>query len=501
MTVYRYVAEITVVTDGAGTTATSYFGTSGFATKPTDTPADTYVAARLKSAGSLRRELFSGNRVFGAVRPAYGELVLINADGGLDTWINYGISGGKVTVRYGPEDGAYPADYATVYIAYAKSLHADFSEVRIKLRDRLYLMERPMVTATFDGSGGVEGSSALVGTLKQWVSSDPGFIPPISLSPSSLIYYVQSTSPGSLAASFACYEGGVTITRGADYTTQADLIATSPSAGQCRFFFGPSGVGPVYVRLGSVPIFDVRVYALGHHTSGTAWTVASVASLAGITGGSGTVAIGALLVDDSRTYLDVCEESCLSGLAWFGMTAQDTLVTGQFSAPGVTAEYTLTQHNARDWQRIAVADMEAPVYSVTLRSGRTWPSNLASSVTGTMQDYLTRDPWWATNSSEQTATLTANPGALAEVIETEVRAIANSTQWTSFASAYFTLFGTRREFYTCEVPLTDDTLALELHDTVEILMPRFGLDAGKKFRVITQHIQCDRRMIGLGLWG
>ena len=38
MTTYRYVAEITVVTDGAGTTLTSYFGTSGFATKPTDTP-------------------------------------------------------------------------------------------------------------------------------------------------------------------------------------------------------------------------------------------------------------------------------------------------------------------------------------------------------------------------------------------------------------------------------------------------------------------------------
>ena len=47
-------------------------------------------------AGTMRRELFSGTRVTGAVRPSFGELVLINADGGLDAWMGYGISGAKV---------------------------------------------------------------------------------------------------------------------------------------------------------------------------------------------------------------------------------------------------------------------------------------------------------------------------------------------------------------------------------------------------------------------
>ena len=66
---------------------------------------------------------------------------------------------------------------------------------------------------------------------------------------------------------------------------------------------------------------------------------------------------------------------------------------------------------------------------------------------------------------------------------------------------YFDLYGVRRDFYTCAVPLTAETITLELHDTVEIKLPRFGLAAGKNMRVITQQIDCDKREITYGLWG
>ena len=50
----RIVAEITLTTDAGGGTTTYYMGTSGYATKPTDTPANTYIAPRIKSVGSFR---------------------------------------------------------------------------------------------------------------------------------------------------------------------------------------------------------------------------------------------------------------------------------------------------------------------------------------------------------------------------------------------------------------------------------------------------------------
>ena len=59
----------------------------------------------------------------------------------------------------------------------------------------------------------------------------------------------------------------------------------------------------------------------------------------------------------------------------------------------------------------------------------------------------------------------------------------------------------RRDFYTCTVPLTAETIALELHDTVQIKLPRFGLSAGKHMRIITQHIDADKREITYGMCG
>ena len=89
----RSVVEIETTIDAIGTVETHYYSTSGFSTKPTDTPANTYVAPRLKSAGNFRRELFSGTRVTGSVRPSFGEIVLFNNDAGLDDWLGYGVSG------------------------------------------------------------------------------------------------------------------------------------------------------------------------------------------------------------------------------------------------------------------------------------------------------------------------------------------------------------------------------------------------------------------------
>jgi hypothetical protein len=497
----RIVAEITLTVDAGGTTQTFYMGTSGYATKPTDTPANTYIAPRIKSVGSFRRELFSGSRVTGAVRPSFGEIVLMNGDGGLDAWMGYAISGSKVTVRIGDENAAYPAGYTTVYVAYAQHLVADFSEIRLRLRDRLNLLDQPLITSQFTGAGGLEGSTGMAGKLKQWVSSDPCWFPPILIDAASQLYFVQSTGTGGLSGLFAIYEGGIAITRGTDYPDAATCISTSPAAGQARFWFGTGGNGPVYVRLGSVPQLDLRVNGFGYQTSGSAWTFSAMAAQAGISGGTGAGAVGAQYVDDSRTYLDVMEAGCTQFFIYFGMTRLDAFVSAVFNVPGVTASYSFNQHNAKSWTRTPVQDMDAPVWSLTANVGKTYPGNVAAGASATNKEIYQRAPWWSSVAKTDAAVKTANPGAVAAVVSTDVRAFSNTTDQTTFTTGYFTRYGVRRDFYTCTVPLDAATISLELHDTVEIKLPRFGLNSGKKMRIITQQIDCDKRQITYGMWG
>lgn len=494
----RIVIEIEMVVDAVGTKQTFYAATSGFSTTPTDTPANTYIAPRLKSAGSFKRELFSGTRVTGAVRPSFGEIVLFNGDGGLDDWLGYGVSGGKVTVRLGDEDAAYPAGYTTVYMAYAQHLVADFAEIRVRLRDRLNLLDQPVVNSSFTGTGGLEGSTAMTGKLKQFVSSDPGYFPPILIDSSLQLYFVQSTSGSSLAASFKVYEGAVEIVREGDYADTAACIATSPTIGKSRFLFLSSGV---YFRLGSVPKFDLRVLGFGYTSGGSAWTFALFAAKAGISGGTSAINVGARLVDDNSTYLDVMEDSCKGAFGYFGMTRLDQFIAASFQAPDVTPRYTFTQHNANGWSRTPIQDMDAPVWSLNVNAGETWKSNILPAATARDSEYMGRDPWWCAFSKQDASVKTGNPGAVAATVEIQARFFQNGIDQTTFSNTYFALFGVRRDFYTCSVPMTAETIDLELHDTVQIKLPRFGLSAGKMMRIITQQIDCDKRTITYGMWG
>ena len=136
----QFVVEIAPTVNVDGSTSTFLFGTRSWRTKPTDTPANTRVRGLLKNPGTLKRELFSRARVTGAIAPSFGNIVLNNkaslrdGAGPLDEWLDYGISGSLITVRWGERSAAYPAGYATVYIAYAAGFLADSDELTLRLR-------------------------------------------------------------------------------------------------------------------------------------------------------------------------------------------------------------------------------------------------------------------------------------------------------------------------------------------------------------------------------
>lgn len=560
MTEKTFVVEITPVIDTAGNTQTFLFGTQAFATGPTDTPANTPVRPYLKNPGALRRELFSGARVTGAINPSYGNIVLANvastedAAGDLDDWLNYGLSGSKVIVRYGTIGDAYPDNWTIVYIAYAQSFVADLNEITIRLRDRLQLFDRPIVSSGFNGSGGLEGTVSAT-KKKQFVAGICEFIPAILIDEQKQIYFVQSTAPYiyDLTTRFLVYDNGIPIAKQSNYTSASTLLDIAPGEGFCRFYFGngsgyailngqflpgrgfvypadvlgttrrwPARNGPVYFRLGSPPAGDIRVSTFGapddtDYAKGGAivhiglFSAATFATrvdipLADIDASAQTLFISGRFVADNLTYLDVLADQCLANQGWFGFTRLDKFRAGLLKDPvdaPSTSLYEFTLANIQNLRREPINGMEAPVWKLSVTAGQTYPSQVANGASSSVKDYLTREVW---NSFQGVSTeaLKLNPGAIATTLDIKGRDFFSQQGILNFLNRYFLLFGGRRDFFTFTTPMTDEVLALELHDVVTLKIPRFGLSAGKKFRIVGIEIQCANSKgptVKLTLWG
>lgn len=544
MAIKRIVVEVTLTVDAEGGTETFYFGTSGFRTKPTDAPANELVEGRLENAGTFKRELFSGGKLIGAVRPAFGEIVLDNADGGLDGWFDYAISGARVVVRWGDEGNAYPSGYSIVYIAYAHSFLADFDRVRIRLRDRMQMLDKPVVTATFDGSGGLEGTG-VASKLKQLHIGTAGYFPPILIDEINQIYYLQESAVDDYLT-LHVYEGGVELTQDSEYSSSAQLLSTAPASGRYRVWYGndelspadgpfpgsyPRGRGgPVFFRLGTPATKELRCIVAASTGNAGFYPNSFFAMLqrAGLestevayTNGSILYLNGSLL-DDGTTYLEALANEAIYEQMFFTVTRDDVFLCGRLSEPDAAANYfsqnlldgtsagglvtrdtfTFTVDNSWNIRRTPVEGMEAPAYQVNYSFGKTWPCDCSSTAAADIRNYLSRDPWWATYSGKSDEALLANPGAIAMSFESPARSSSGSAFAQSvFLTRFFALFGGRRDSITLTTAMTDETLAIELTDNALVQINRFGCDLGRIFRVVTILIDAARREITFGLWG
>ncbi len=552
-----FVVEVSPTVADDGSTLTYLFATEAWATTPTDTPPNTPVRALLRNAGTVRRELFSGARVTGAITPSYGNIVLANpapvegAAGELDAWLDYGISGSRVVVRWGEVGAAYPAAWTTVYIAYAHSMLVDAASITIRLRDRLQLLDKPVISEGFAGTGGIEGTGN-VSKKKQFVSSDPGFIAPVLVDANKLIYYVQSTGDGGLRDSWKAsaastvrswdvFDQGVRLTRSTtNYATAAEMLASAPAAGYVKLWFGEPSTympawtnGPVYFRLGSVPAGDLRIFPQGyatdidHNLAGGAigrHSAGSMARRAGVDAasiGADALGVGAQLVDDDSTYLDLLSDVSLAVNGWFGFTRLDVFRSGYLLDPessssqygvliGSSGEppasvslHTFDGAQVNGLRREPPAGMEAPVWKVSYEVGKTWPCDVAGGADPRLRDYLTRAPAWAAFQGVSTSTLLANPGAITASVVVKGRYVQSEIDSAQMAQRYISRYGGRRDFWTFSVPMADDVLALDLHDCVTLQTPRFGLAAGRKHRIVGITLDCAAAVpqIRYTLWG
>ena len=489
MTGYRYVVEITAAVDSSGTEQTFYVGSTGFTTLPTDTPAGTAIPPHLLNPGNYERSLFTGRRTFGAVSGNYGEVVIANHNGQYDGWIDYGFDGRRFRLYYGPENAAYPSGYTLVLQCTMLSADFGLDAVRIKLRDRLSLLDKPVIASTFAGTGGVEGSADLAGSPKPRLMGDTYFIPLVLLDHGLQLYFVHQSAPSAPASMPTVYDGGVALTRGSNYSSVSDMLANAPAAGEYRCLTS----GPTYVRLGSVPVYTVFANSNGGIFSST-----QAAIEAGIADASGTAfyLVNAYIGDAGATWLQTLNDHAQPWLYAFGFNRLDQWQVSAFAAPSGSPEYVFTRHNCIGMTRQSPEGSPVPVYRVRAQSERVWIDKPPLAPSAPLNTY----PWMVRKyktdlAVANSATLTKHK--LAESVELESSAYVHATQLNN----YLSLFGTRRDQLLVEAKFTPELLALDLNDVVQVKWPRFGYDAGKLFRVIAQRFDFSTNRFQLTLWG
>ena len=241
-----YLVEVTAVTDGAGSTTTLRFTDSSlaYATRPAEVPPNAPYNPALISPGYIERAISVG-----AARVALGEILIASA-GGLDYLLDLGLDGQAVIIRRGPHKGVYPDDFPIQLRGTMEQPEISATQVRLRLRDRMSELEKPLQAAYYGGSNalpdGIDGTADdIKGRAKPRIYGKVRNVEPVQVNTAKLIWQVND---GPIASVPAVYVRGAQLTGGAVYADLADLYANAPAPGTYRAWLA----GGLF-RLGSSP--------------------------------------------------------------------------------------------------------------------------------------------------------------------------------------------------------------------------------------------------------
>lgn len=480
------VVSVQMAIDDAGTLQTLYFCTgAGWVTSATDTPASDYIDGRVAAVGNYSRSMFAGRALFGAQQTSFGTLSFVNNDGELDAWRDYGFDGRAVSVYVGEEGAAFPSEFTKSFTTAALRAVIGLDRVDLVLRDPMQALNQPVVRNRFAGTTGLEGPSTLENQPKPRALGTTWFTPAILVDSVKQIYFVCEESTN--GAFEKCYDGGVEITKGATYATTVDLLATAPSAGECRFY----RAGPTYVRLETEPTFGVSV---DRDSLYVASYISILAAEAGLTlhPTYQAGAMGVYVADAKTTMLEVCTRESMQRPLWFGIDRDGLFVVRTVAdpAPG-PAVATINLHDLISISRTAPDGVDVPIHRVTMRGDRNHSAGApaAGAAVGVF-----RVPYQSATMNENASVLTKHPSAGELSIE-----VGCGTG--SYGAAHLALHGVERDVFVCTLDLAPEWLELDLGDIVELQHSRFGLSAGKNLLVIGIVVDFAARKLALSLWG
>lgn len=444
----------------------------------------------------------------GASRVGYGEVILAT-DGHLDHLLDLGLDGQTLLIRRGPQDGAYPGDFPIQMRATLEQPEFSALAVRLRLRDRLVELEKPLAQGFYGGTNvlpdGIDGTADdLKGRPRPRVYGRVYNISPPLVNTARLIYQAHD---GALADIPAVYDRGATLSRGADYADLADMQANAPGAGQWRAWLAGG-----CLRLGSSPSGQVSCDAV-EGAAVADRTVAQILSRIALSMGLALEDIDLLdratldqaapqevgvWVDGEQTALAVMDKVAASVGAWYGFDRLGWLRMGRLAAPAGSPVSEITEASVVALERTAQDAL--PAWRVVVSHARNYTvqaSDIAGSVGAARRAWIAQATRAA--SAERASVKTLHRLATEMVRDT---LLVSGADAQAEAARLLALYSVRRDTFVVTVRLAaDEVAALDLGKVVRLTWPRFGLAGGKLLMVTGMKLDFQALEAQLTLWG
>lgn len=441
-------AETSVyLADGRGG---SYVSTSS------DTPADQVFPPALRAGYTFNATAFSGARPGGQASESSGAIEILNT-GSLDSLIDYAWDGRSVEI-YRVRSGAA---LSTARLAFRGTVEriANWSDnsIVLGLRQRLAIFDRPLLTATYGGTGGLDGDVSVTGALKRQGYGQVQNAEGVLINAGLLIWQMHD---GRIFAVDAVRDKGVPLDFSADYDDYDALAAASIGAGEyatclayglIRLGASPDGrvtcdfrgdaAGGVYVDAAADIIERIATTRLSganlaseeiDQTAFDALNAAQPASLQYYTG------------DRNPTVADVLTEIMGTVGGWYAFTREGLLTVRRLESPS-SPTFTMDAANASAVSRMTV-EREPPSWRERVEFGRPWVIQSGDDLAGSVSAE-DRERWGRQRFAEARDTSIRQRHRLARSNETPALFVHESDAQAE-ADRLLNFWGIRRDRFT-----------------------------------------------------
>lgn len=165
-----------------------FWADKSYTTEPTDVPANQHFQGRVHQAFTFVQRLPREQLIGGTTSANAGEITVFIGDGQLDALLDHIWEGQPLTVKVGLPGMAY-ANFVTLFTGLIQTKpQATRTEMTLRLRDPQELLQQPIQTETYAGTGGLEGAPEIKGQTKPLAYGDLTGVPAVQLDPTNLVY-------------------------------------------------------------------------------------------------------------------------------------------------------------------------------------------------------------------------------------------------------------------------------------------------------------------------
>lgn len=238
-----------------GGTTRVYLSDRGFYTEPTDSPSNVSYLPVVNNPFQFDVSILNGDEFRGGL-PSFGAIRVKNGIGDFDNFADYFWTGRTVTIYAGGKDFSR-SDYEVIFKGTVRDIEFDEDEIIINISDKSTILETSFVQSLYQGTGGVEGGVDINGDVKPLCYGEVFNVPLKLVNAGLNIYQVHD---GSIEQVVKVYDRGVALTNEGDV---ADITSTSVTSGQFK-----TQLSGGYIRLGGNPDGTITADIKGDNTGG-----------------------------------------------------------------------------------------------------------------------------------------------------------------------------------------------------------------------------------------